>query len=77
MAETKVISVSEFFQRYVNHADDCEKGITSPVCTCGLMQSLPHILVLALEAEKEGITYEPHIRVLTDAVEKWETQEGD
>lgn len=48
------MTVQEFFDRYVNHTEDCQKGITSATCTCGLMKNLPHIFVQALEAEKRG-----------------------
>ena len=47
------MTVKEFFDRYVNHTDDCQKGITSETCTCGLMQNLPHIFSLALRGESE------------------------
>jgi hypothetical protein len=46
------MTVSQFFDKYVNHTDDCQKGITSPTCTCGLMKNLPHIFSLALDAER-------------------------
>jgi hypothetical protein len=49
--EPEFLSVGSFFARYVDHTDDCQKGITSDVCTCGLMKNLPRILSLALDAE--------------------------
>jgi hypothetical protein len=38
------MSIVEFFRRYVYHSEECEKGLTSDVCTCGLMQNLPRVL---------------------------------
>lgn len=46
------MKVKEFFDKYVHHTDECQKGITSDTCTCGLMKNLPHIFSLALEGEQ-------------------------
>jgi hypothetical protein len=46
------LTVKEFFDKYVQHMDDCKKGITSETCTCGLMQNLPTIFSLALDGER-------------------------
>ena len=47
------MTVKEFFDKYVHHTDDCQKGITSETCTCGLMKNLPHIFLLALKGEEQ------------------------
>jgi hypothetical protein len=46
------MTAKEFFDKYVHHTDDCQKGVTSATCTCGLMANLPHIFSLALEGEE-------------------------
>lgn len=48
------MTVHEFFKKYVHHMDNCQKGITSETCTCGLMKNLPDIFIKALEREKAG-----------------------
>ena len=52
LEEMSNMTVKEFFDKYVHHMDDCQKGITSETCTCGLMQNLPYIFSLALTAER-------------------------
>jgi len=47
-----IMTVKEFFDKYVNHTDNCQKGITSETCTCGLMKNLPRIFELSLKGER-------------------------
>lgn len=46
------MTVKEFFDKYVHHMDNCQKGITSETCTCGLMKNLPGIFTMALKGEE-------------------------
>jgi hypothetical protein len=46
------MTVKEFFDKYVQHMDNCQKGITSETCTCGLMKNLPNIFTMALKGEE-------------------------
>lgn len=46
------MTVKEFFDKYVHHMDNCQKGITSETCTCGLMKNLPEVFIFALEGEE-------------------------
>ena len=57
------MTVKEFFDNYVHHGEDCQKGVQSETCTCGLMKNLPSIFLLALE-EDEKDTIKKGLRLI-------------
>ena len=57
------MTVKEFFDAYVHHGEDCQKGVQSETCTCGLMKNLPDIFLLALEEDGDD-TIKKGLRLL-------------